>query len=147
MNTVQTDTWIIKIPADWEPKPLGYGSPYCESADGENGLYINTWILDEGSFDSPSDAVEAYYETSAESIDEMEGNDWRLVNRQPKEGESTSELLVDHLSPEQNYRIAMKFIARHDVLVRAAFHDYYYEDYEESKRFFGPVITSLTFVE
>jgi len=147
VNMIQTDTWTMNIPTDWTPKPQGDGTPYFESEDGEIGLYVGTWRLDEGSPDSSRNAVDAYYETSAETLREMKGYDWRVVSKQPYQGNNGSELIVDHVSSGQNYRIVMKFIARQNVIVRAAFHHYYYESYEESKQVLKPVIASLTFVE
>ena len=147
LDRIRTDTWVVLVPSNWTEVTQENGSLYFEAPDGEKGFYITTWNLGEESFKSPSAAIQSYFETSIKSLHDMEGHSWSEVDRYSENDAAKAILVVDNLSAEGTYRIVEKYIAREGTLVRAAFHDYYCADYDNSRQASEPIISSLAFAD
>ncbi|MDR2624883.1 MAG: hypothetical protein LBC37_00955 [Zoogloeaceae bacterium] len=147
MDTIHTDTWILSLPEDWtENEPLGAmdaGVLYFESLDGEKGMYISVWNLGEGSHPSAKDVADSFKATEIETLHEMEGYSWQIMEERLAQHETSATTVIDCFAPEQNYRIAGKILAAPPIVVRASFHDYACSDYAASKAYFAPIIESL----
>ena len=146
-DRVRTNTWVLMVPSGWTENPQENGSLYFEAPDGERGFYITTWNLSEESFTSPNAAIQSFYATSNKSLHQMEGQSWSEVDKHSASDAGRAVLVVDYLSAEGMYRIVEKYIAREGTLVRAAFHDYYCDYYDNSRQAFEPIISSLSFVD
>ena len=148
-NLVRGDSWTIALPDGWKaPEPISNGTVYIDSFDESKGIYLTTWLLPpEDASSAPADAAESFKDKDLEALHSMEGYTWQLVEEHVDEPDAGVVMVtMDHLAGANEYRIVTKIIARPPVVVRAAFHDYSCDDYAASRKYFAPLVQSLSLV-
>jgi hypothetical protein len=147
-DTVRTETWMLSLPVDWTEKgQTESGALYFESPDGSKAMYITTWELGGNDHRSATEVAAAFAHTDKSSLNDMEGYKWRVMSETRSASEGVSEVLVDSLAEQKDYRIVGRILARPPIVVRASFHDYLCKHYEESATYFEEIIRSLCFYE
>ncbi len=77
----------------------------------------------------------------------MAGYSWTLAQRSLELAPDCCVALLDSVAPQQQYRVIAKILSRPGQVVRASFHDYRCDRYEQSVAYFDTILTSLSFVE
>jgi hypothetical protein len=145
-DNIRTDTWSLSLPSDWlEKGETDGGALHFESPGGDKAIYIATWNIGDKAPTTASDAAASFTDIERSSLREMNGYSWHALVDQTHEYEGAAVSFVDSLAKDRCYRIASKIIARPPLVIRASFHDYSCEDYEQSRAYFLPVIESLRF--
>jgi hypothetical protein len=140
-KTIETDTWTLAVPEDWRQQEPQGAELYLESEDGTKGLYISAWDLS-GDIKTQSDALRSFLEAEENGFNKMPDSHWRVMERAVTAGRVASAIL-DCYDKNKLYRIACKTLVQIPVAVRASFHDYDCNEYEDSKFYFEPIIESL----
>ena len=148
VDIIRTGTWQVTLPADWvDLEDSEAGGMHFESGDGTKALQVATWKIARLDVRSSQEVGEAFRKTNLLSLHRMEGYVWEVIADQSVEAGDVSVALTDTLAREQNYRIVGKTLTCVPTIVRATFHDYLCEDYEQSRLYFEPIIDSLRFSE
>ncbi len=87
--------------------------------------------------------LRSFHRVEAEALHAMKDRAWQSIDAWSSDTAGLGVLGTDFLDRQNHYRIACHIIARMPWVVRSAFHHYDCTDYEESKRFFQPIIESL----
>jgi hypothetical protein len=143
MSTIQTETWIITLPDDWEEEEPCDGQLYFESEDGTKGLYIATWNLGGDEPYTPEQAATDFRTTELNCLHSMDGYSWEILEDNLHNHAKGTDISIDSLDAAKNYRIFIKILSRPPIVVCAAFHDYLCENIFESKKALNPFIESL----
>ena len=150
MTLVRGDSWTIELPEGWKaPETLDNGTVYIDAIDESKGIYLTTWQLspEDAASQSPAAAAESFKDKDVQSLQQMEGYTWRLVEERADEPETgLAVVIADHLADANEFRIVTKVIARLPLVVRAAFHDYSCGDHAASREYFAPLVQSLSLV-
>ncbi len=141
IDRITTDSWTVAFPGDWEDRSKD-DSMYFESPDGAKGFYITLWLMGPDELRSPSELVNSFLAVELDTL--LDGSDDRELLGKSIEFIADSVICVwDTISLNNLYRVAGKIHARGKYVLRATFHDYDCETYEDSEIFFAPIIDSL----
>jgi hypothetical protein len=133
IDRITTDSWTVAFPCDWEDKSKD-DSLYLESPDGAKGLYITLWRMGPDEHRSPSELVDSFLAVELNTL--LDGSDDReLIGKSIESAEDSVICVWDTLSLNNLYRVAGKIHARGEYVLRATFHDYDCETYEDSEDF------------
>lgn len=139
---ITRDQSKIDIPDNW--KQTDEKNPdYFESPDGARGIYVSSH--EKNDIDGDRKVAEFVRKIERTKTKSMKGYKFRsYVDSVSLMGDS----IVGHLDgydPNNNYRIASKFIVKQQKIFRAALHDYDCTEYEASKRAFDGILDSFKY--
>ncbi len=141
--TISTEIWKVRLPSDWaERESSVQDAPYFESADGTKGAYFSAWCIEDDSR-SAREILELNQRVEVGALHEMKDSAWQPMDVWSSETPELSVLGADFLDRHACYRIVSHQIACLPWLVHSAFHDYDCAYFDNSKRFFLPIIDSL----
>ena len=143
LDTLESQSWRVQLPSDWhEESGAPEGTLHFRSGDGAKGLYICTL-----SFENDRRTVEEILASieriEVESNNEMDDSRWQILETRRAHVAGVHCWRIDSYDESNSYRIQGKLLARLPIVVRATFHDYVCENFEESSRIFEPIISSL----
>lgn len=144
MSTIQTDTWTISLPDDWEEDQSSNNDQlYFESSDGTKGLYIATWNLGGKELYTPEHAAADFRKTEINALHSMKGYSWEIMEDQLINHINGTAVTIDSFDTHNSYRIFIKILSRPPIVVSVTIHDYLCENILESRMAVSSIIKSL----
>ena len=91
----------------------------------------------------PPNRALSFRRADVKGLQNMENYLWRVVDDQSVADDTTAVVVSDYLAAANDYRIVTKILARPPLVVRASFHDYRCEQYEQSHGYFSALLSSV----
>lgn len=143
LDTISTETWRIRIPADWnETKPAPGGGFCFESPDETKAVFVATWNLSKAQ-NTLGEKVRSFYSVETRTLHAMEGRQWDMRREWLYEQDGCTVAGFDAYDAGSCYRIVSQIIGKDEWIVRSGFHDYHCPDFGKSVDFFEPIVKSL----
>ncbi len=140
-----TLTLSVDLPDGWARCNGSNAEMHLESPDGTKACYLYLRAVD-----TPIDLMEALNAartSESATLAQMAGRAWDCLADEVVSSPTQVVSIRDNLDREGLYRIVDKLIVTDRAIARGAFHDYYCEDYQESKAYFARLIESLRLVD